>query len=88
MQDPEYGTKKNRLYMEDALQKGYWDNSVFRYAYNVIEDEIERFDQRGGNNKVLNANEQTVQQVIGEVANPNSLTSRTQRNGQEERDDR
>ena len=88
MQDPEYGTKKNRLYMEDGLQKGNWDNSVFRYAYNVIEDEIERFDQRGGNNKVLNANEQTVQQVIGEVANPNSLTSRTQRNGQEERDDR
>ncbi len=88
MQDPEYRTKRDRLYFEDAGQRGVWDNSVFQYSYNVIDNEIKKFNQMQNKNKVLNTDEQTLQQVIGAVSNPNLLTNRQKSNDTDDRESR
>ena len=90
MQDEEFSRKKNQLYLDDYVQKGMWDNSVFQYSYNVLSNELKAYEQKKSQNKVLDANKATIEQVIENVNdNPNILTGESRRNNSEDvRDDR
>lgn len=88
MKEPEYGTKRNRLFFEDTVQRGNWDNSVFQYSCNVINNELERFEKSKNNSQVLKADEQTMQQVINNVNTSNSLIEKPKNYTEDDRDDR